>query len=121
MNEIKFRYHFKNRKTGEELKAVLSLDEIEQQAFNPPVFKEWTTWEILSRVLYIGCKDKNKVEMYIGDMVKAQHWNEENKLVWTTGEINYDVDCARYMIGNRTLASTIGASWEIIGHKFEQN
>ena len=70
---------------------------------------------------YIGRKDNNNTEIYEGDTVKAQYWNEKNKLVWITGEINYDVECARYMIGNRTLASTIGASWEIIGHKFEQN
>jgi len=71
MREIKFRYRFRNRKTGESITTVLAMNEIEGQAFQPPVFKEWTTWEVLSRNQYIGLQDRHGKEIYEKDIVMA--------------------------------------------------
>ncbi len=69
MRETKFRYQFKHRKTGEKLKTVLSIAEIEQQTF--AIFKDLLNWEILSRDECTGRKDNNRVEIFEGDIVKT--------------------------------------------------
>ena len=67
MREIKFRYRFRNRKTGREITDILTICEIECGPFEPPVFKDWQTWEVLSRDRSTGLLDKNGKEIYEGD------------------------------------------------------
>jgi hypothetical protein len=57
------RYRFRNRKTGEEIETILELREVELQGFVPNPFQS-LDWEILSRDLGTGMKDKNGEEIF---------------------------------------------------------
>lgn len=71
MTPIKIRYRVRNRKTGERLVAVLTIQEIESQGFLPPGFKDWLDWEVLSRDMFTGPCDRNGKEIFENDMCKV--------------------------------------------------
>ena len=74
MDEIKFRYIFRERRTGEVFKRVVSINYIENRLFIPNPFGSWD-FEILSRDRFINFLDKNKKEIYERDIVTADwHW-----------------------------------------------
>ena len=69
MDEIKFRYRFKNRKTGEVITQILTIEQVESCPFTPNPF-EGFDWETVFRDRYSTKNDKVGTEIYENDIVE---------------------------------------------------
>ena len=72
MNDIKFKYYYKNTEFGV-ITRIFTLLKIESCE---PLRYENEDWKIISRCQYIGANDMNDVEIYRGDIVEYKPFLE---------------------------------------------
>jgi len=83
INDIKFWYRIKNKKTKEVKEEFLSITDIE-------MIGELTYFEIISRDEYAGYSSNDKREIYEGYKLKVAMYTRENKIEVYEGEVIFD-------------------------------
>lgn len=68
MREIKFRYTWKRIKDGNLWQVIVPIECLEGKGDAP--FLGNDLWKLIGRDQFTGLKDKNKTEIYEGDIVK---------------------------------------------------
>ena len=83
INDIKFWYRIKNKKTKEVKEEFLSITDIE-------MIGELTYFEIISRDEYVGYSSNDKRDIYEGYKLKVAMYTRENKIEVYEGEVIFD-------------------------------
>lgn len=107
--EIKFKYWFKNKLTGEITWQIFTLEQIEKGEASFIHLKSQQL-EMIARCQYVGLKDKNGTgkEIYDGDEIKFQWLNE-----FYEGVVYYNKKNARFFTTN--YDNRIPSHGEVIG------
>jgi len=130
MREVKFRYVFKNTKTGKILYRFYSLDDLE--IVKMPSLCEQHGSELISRDQFIGSQDINEKDIHNGDIVKFEHY--DNLTMDDNGNNIFSEDAQISIIEEKGIFQGDFADWgiwlidwamdadyifEIIGNKHE--
>ena len=115
MNDIKFAWVCRNIKFDEIRREELTDNILLARLY--PSYITSDNCEIIAKILPTDSKDKNGIEIWQGDIVKGMTY-EGGKYIYKTGEINYDSNCGRWMLGFQTLGS-FTQNKKIIGNIYE--
>lgn len=114
MREIKFRYVYKHKKTGEIKSEIYTLDDIQgYEDDNAGEWLAWREWDIIAREQCTGLKDLMDKDVFDGDRIRyftpgggkaivEVTWSQENA-AYAAGLIMLDEALEEYcgeIIGN---------------------
>ena len=120
MRDIKFRYTYKRKEDGKLYQVIYPFECIEKGTGGFSDLLNNNLWEIIGRDLYTGLKDKNKDEIYEGDILKAKMYDEKRLYVVQYYEDGFEGKDTK-LLGNRQSAFHIHSliKGEIIGNIYE--
>ncbi|ATH93202.1 hypothetical protein ACH95_14140 [Bacillus glycinifermentans] len=122
MNNIKIRYTFRHKGSGNIEMKWYSIAQLEARAADElsPAFSD--EYELISRDLFTGLKDVNVREIYEGDVVKFKSVYYENKIMKAVVKFKDSLGAFVFDMGDDQGTWIMNASMreiEVIGNIYE--